>query len=363
MKRTVLHETHSGLGAKMAEFAGWLLPTWYSGIIEEHERVRKAAGIFDVSHMGEIMAEGPDAGEFIQKLVTNNIENMKTGRARYSPMCYPNGGTVDDILIYKLSDTKYLLVVNAANTEKDFNWMKSMACGRTEIKDVSGEYALLAVQGPRAVHILKKMTDFPLESMKPFDFVGSVPVAGVDCMLSRTGYTGEDGFELFVSPWDAKQLWDKILEEGKDEGLVPAGLGARDTLRLEAAMPLYGHELSEDITPLEAGLERFVKFDKGDFTGRDALLKQKEEGLSRQLTGFEMLDSGIPRNGHRVQVGDEVIGFVTSGSFIPTMKKNVGMALLKRKYCKMGTEIEVVVRNKTLKARITKLPFYTRKGE
>ncbi|NSW91831.1 MAG: glycine cleavage system aminomethyltransferase GcvT [Firmicutes bacterium] len=361
MKKTVLYETHCSLGGKMVEFAGWALPVQYSGIIEEHERVRNAAGLFDVSHMGEIMIGGPDAEKFVQKIVTNNVKDMDTGRVQYSPMCYPDGGIVDDILIYKFADTKYFLVVNASNADKDFKWMKDNIEGKVEIRDVSNEYAQLALQGPKAQKILKMLTDFSLEAIKPFRFEQKVVIAGVDTIVSRTGYTGEDGFELYIRPQNAEHVWDRIIEAGKTEGLVPAGLGARDTLRFEAALPLYGQEISEDITPIEAGLERFVKFDKGDFIGRDALLKQKEKGPDRKLVGFEMIDRGVPRSHYIVQVGSMEIGFVTSGNFSPTLKKNIGIALLKKEYCEIGTDIEIVIRNKAMKARVIKLPFYSKK--
>lgn len=362
MKRTPLYETHCKLGGKMTEFAGWELPVQYSGILDEHEKVRNAAGLFDVSHMGEILIEGPDAEIFIQRIITNNISTIKAGRVQYSPVCYSHGGVVDDILIYKFTDDKYLAVVNASNTLKDFEWFMDNIEGQVTVRNVSDEYSQLAIQGPKSQVILKKLTDFPLEEMKPFRFEQKVSIAGVDVLVSRTGYTGEDGFELYMAPESVKHVWDSLIMAGEEDGLVPAGLGARDTLRFEAALPLFGHEISENITPVEAGLQRFVKFDKGEFIGRQVLLSQMERGPDRKLVGFEMLEErGIPRNSYMVQSGGKNIGFVTSGTFSPTLKKNLGMALLEREYSEIGTEIEVVIRNRPLKARIVSLPFYNRK--
>lgn len=366
MKKTPLYEVHCNLGGKIVDFAGWALPVQYTGIIEEHERVRSAAGLFDVSHMGEILVEGENVEKFIQRLVTNDIENMSIGRIKYSPMCYPHGGVVDDILIYKLANDKFLLVVNASNTDKDFKWIiknnNTESVNKSiEIKNLSSEYAQLALQGPKAQEILSKLTDFSLETIKPFRFEQKISIAGVDTLISRTGYTGEDGFELYISPQDASLVWNKIIEAGKPVGLIPAGLGARDTLRFEASMPLYGQEISEDITPIEAGLNRFVKFDKGDFIGRDALIAQKEEGSDKKLIGFEMIDRGIPRTHYNVAINGEIIGIVTSGNFSPTLKKTIGMALVKKDYANIGQEIEIIIRNRPLKAGITTMPFYTKK--
>ena len=359
MKKTALYDTHVSLGAKMIEFAGWYLPVQYGGIIEEHENVRNNAGLFDVSHMGEIICEGQDAETFIQQLVTNDIKNMDIGKVRYTPMCYPNGGTVDDIMVYKFKNTSYMLVVNASNTDKDFNWMLDNIVGDVKISNVSDEYAQLAIQGPKALNIIKKIIDLPLESMKRYSFLQDVDLAGSNCFLSRTGYTGEDGFEIYMNPCDAVKVWNAIMHAGKDENLVPAGLGARDTLRLEAALPLYGHELSEDITPLEAGLEKFIKFEKENFIGKEVLIGQKEKGVNRKLAGFEMMDRAVPRNGYVVSSKDLKIGFVTSGNFSPTLKKNIGMALLKKEYCDIDTQIDVIIRNKAFKAKVVELPFYT----
>jgi len=361
LKKTPLYEKHIELGGKIVEFAGWALPVQYKSIIEEHEKVRNSAGVFDVSHMGEILIDGTGAEEFLQHLITNDISTLKEGRVRYSPVCYPDGGTVDDVIVYKLSNQKYLVVVNAANTEKDYQWMLDNATADVSITNVSDNYALLAIQGPKAIEILKELTTYPLENMKPFSFADKVDVSGIEVLISRTGYTGEDGFEIYIAPEKSATLWDKLLQTGKEGTIIPAGLGARDTLRLEAALPLYGHELSKDITPIEAGLSRFVKFDKKDFIGKKVLLAQADSPNKRILVGFEMIDRGIPRNDYEVFSEDKKIGFVTSGGFSPTLKKNIGMALINSEYANMGNEIDIIIRNKACKAKIIKLPFYSRK--
>lgn len=361
MKQTPLYEKHCELGGRIIDFGGWLLPVQYTDIIKEHEQVRKNAGLFDVSHMGEIIIKGPDAEIFIQNLITNNIIGAKEHRIVYSPMCYPNGGVADDLLIYKYSEQHYLFIVNASNSEKDYAWIKQNAKGLVEVLNVSDNYAQLALQGPKAEIILQKLTDTLLSEISFFGFKPEVSLSGVEAIVSRTGYTGEDGFEIYINSESAIYLWEKILLAGKDEGLVPVGLGARDTLRFEASLPLYGHEISQDISPLEAGLDKFVKLDKDDFIGKEALTKQREQGLKRMLTGLEMVDRGIPRNGYDVQVDGRKVGFVTSGSFSPTLGKNIGMALVETGVNAEGTELDIVIRNKALKARVIKLPFYNKK--
>ncbi len=361
MKKTPLYETHSELGGRIIDFGGWALPVQYAGIIEEHEQVRKAAGLFDVSHMGEIIVKGKDSEFFIQKLITNNILGVKEYRIVYSPMCYPDGGVVDDLLIYKYSDEYFLLIVNASNTDKDFDWIKKNAEGQVEVENVSESFAQFALQGPAAEVILQKLTSMPLTDIGFFRFKLNVEISGIEAIVSRTGYTGEDGFEIYINSESAVYLWDKILEAGKTEGLVPVGLGARDTLRLEAALSLYGHEISQDISPLEAGLGKFVNLNKDDFIGKEALVKQHEEGLKRIITGFEMIDRGIPRSGYDAQVDGRSVGFVTSGSFSPSLRKNIGMALIEPDINKVGTELDIIIRNKTVKAKIVKLPFYNKK--
>lgn len=360
MKRTPLYENHVSLGAKMTDFGGWELPVQYEGIIKEHNQVRNAAGLFDVSHMGEVTARGEGAQEFIQNLVTNDISQLQDGRAIYSPMCYPDGGTVDDIIVYRISKDDFFIVVNAANTDKDFEWMKQNLSGGVELNNVSQSYAQLALQGPKSQFILQKLTGFDLSALKFFRFAKDVEVDGVKCMVSRSGYTGEDGFELYVNSEQAPRLWDAILEAGRDEGAVPVGLGARDTLRFEAALPLYGHELSKDISPLEAGLGRFVKLEKERFIGKEALQKQSAN-LKRVLVGFELVDPGVARSGFEVYAGERNIGFVTSGSYSPTLNKNLGLALVEAAFSPEGTQIEIAIRNRKAKAVVVNKPFYSKK--
>jgi len=361
MKKTPLYEKHCDLGGKIIDFHGWALPVQYSGIIDEHKQVRKAAGLFDVSHMVEITVEGPGATEFIQKIVTNDISKTRDFRIVYSPMCYPDGGVVDDLLIYKFSSEFYLLIVNASNTDKDYDWLSQNLEGKVQIKNLSDHYAQLALQGPESEKILQKLVDARLSEIKFFNFIPEAGICGKRAIISRTGYTGEDGFEIYIKSEYAATLWDNLLEAGKDYGLVPAGLGARDTLRFEAALPLYGNELSQDITPLEAGLDRFVKLEKENFIGRDVLLNQKSSGLKRKIVGFEMVDRGIPRSGYDVLADGEKIGYVTSGNFSPSLEKNLGMALVDIACSGIGFEIDIAIRNRALKARIAELPFYSKK--
>lgn len=361
MKTTPLYEKHVELKGKVIDFGGWALPVEYSGIIPEHEAVRNQAGLFDVSHMGEITVKGEDAEKYLQMIVTNDISVLNDNQSAYTPMCYPDGGVVDDLLVYKYCSTDYLLVVNASNTQKDFEWLLSQTFGNVDIKNVSDEYAQLALQGPDAQTILQKLSSVDLNLIEFYHFLGDVNVGEFKTIVSRTGYTGEDGFELYFKADDGPKMWDLILETGKEYGLVPAGLGARDTLRFEAALPLYGQEIDKDITPLEAGLGFFVKLSKENFIGKEALAKQKAEGLKRKVIGFEMVDRGIPRSHYEVFAEGKKIGYVTTGSFSPTLKKNIGLALIEVEYAKEGTEIEISVRNKNLKAIVIKKPFYTKK--
>lgn len=360
LKKTPLYEVYPNYGGKIIDFGGWALPVQYAGILEEHEAVRTRAGLFDVSHMGEIIFKGPDALPNIQNLITNDASKLANGQALYSPMCFENGGCVDDLLVYKKADGDYLIVVNAANIEKDFEWMQRHAFGDVEITNVSNEIAQLALQGPKAEEVLQKMTTTDLSQIKYYWFADQVDVAGITCLISRTGYTGEDGFELYCSAQDVAALWERILTTGQEDGVLPIGLGARDTLRFEARLPLYGQEISADISPLEAGLGFFVKLDKGSFIGREALAKQKEEGVSRKLVGFEMTERGIPRTHYEIQVDGQKIGECTTGTMGPTVKKNIGLGLIDVQYAQIGQEIDVIIRNKPVKAVIVKTPFYKR---
>ena len=361
MKRTPFYDKHVENHGMLIDFGGWELPVEYTGIIPEHEAVRNAAGLFDVSHMGEVTVEGKGAEAYIQKMITNDIAPMEETQIYYSPMCYPDGGVVDDLLVYKYNTEKFFIVINAANTEKDVAWFLSHVTGDVVVEDVSAKYAQLALQGPKAEKILQKITDKNLDEIKFFHFCDQVKLGTVDAFVSRNGYTGEDGFEILIAPKDAGTLWDMIMEAGKEEGMIPCGLGARDTLRFEACLPLYGHEITETISPLEAGLGYFVKLDKEDFIGRDALRDQKEKGLTRKLCGIEMVDRGIPRAGYPVFDGEKQIGHVTTGSYSPTLKKNIGLALLDMPYTPLETIVQVGIRDKHVKAKVVTKPFNQKK--
>lgn len=359
LKRTPLYPVYKDK-AKLIAFGGWEMPVQFSSIKEEHHAVRNAAGLFDVSHMGEVAVTGSDATEYLQRLTTNDIHKLKGNRAQYTVMCYPDGGTVDDLLVYKKGDNDYLLVLNAANIDKDVEWMNKQAEGDIGIRDVSAETAQLALQGPKAENILQKLTSIDLSEIPFFGFYPDAEVAGVKVLVSRSGYTGEDGFELYTAPDDVPVLWNELLEIGGDEGLLPCGLGARDTLRFEARLLLYGQDLSASISPLEAGIGFAVKLDKGDFIGRSALAEQKERGIPRKLVGIEMVERGIPRAHYPVYAEDKEIGEVTSGTQSPTLKKNLGLALVQREYSDLGREVTVGIRGKRVKGKIVKTPFYKR---
>jgi len=361
-RKTPLYERHVELGGRIVDFAGWWLPVQYAGILEEHRAVREQAGLFDVSHMGEIRVVGTDAEAFVQKMFTNELATLQSGKVRYSPMCYPTGGTVDDVLIYRLALSEFLLVVNAGNKDKDFSWLLENAAGfDVSITDESAETAEIALQGPAAAAIMGKLSGSAPSQLAYYEFLPQHELAGLAVLISRTGYTGEDGFEIYCKPAEAAIIWVALLEAGKEHGLQPAGLGCRDTLRFEASMPLYGHELSADISPLEAGLAKFVSFDKIDFNGREALLRQQEMGPKRKLVGFEMIGRGVARSGYLVLLNDQKIGSVTSGSFAPALGKNLGMALVDREAVMVGTKIEIEIREKLVEAQVIKKPFYRRK--
>lgn len=359
LKKTPLCNVYERYGGKVIDFAGWALPVQFEGIIPEHEAVRNAAGLFDVSHMGEVEVKGPQAFDFVQNLVTNDISVLEDNQVLYTMMCYPNGGVVDDLLVYKFNSEYFYLVINASNVDKDYQWMlDNKGEYKTDLTNLSNEVAELALQGPEAQNILQKLTDTDLSEIKFFYCKRDVVVSGVKCLVSRTGYTGEDGFEIYVAPEHAEMLWHRILEVGKDNGIKPAGLGCRDTLRFEATLPLYGNEISKDVTPLEAGLGFFVKLNKDNFIGKDALVKQKAEGLKRKIVGFEMKDKGIPRHGYEVAVNGNIIGFVTTGYFSPTLRKNIGLAMVAIEYSELGTPIDIIVRNKPVKAEVISKTFY-----
>jgi aminomethyltransferase len=363
LKQTPLFETYGKYGAKVIDFGGWALPVQFSSILDEHEAVRTKAGLFDVSHMGEVLVEGKDAESYINFLVTNDVTKLSINQAQYTAMCYPDGGTVDDLLVYKLDNEKYLLVINAANIEKDFEWMQQQVKGEMTLQNISNEIAQLAIQGPKAEGILQKLTGINLSEIGSFKFVQHVDLDGVaDVLVSRTGYTGEDGFELYFAADQAPVLWEKLLEAGSEGGLKPCGLGARDTLRLEARLALYGQELLSDISPLEAGIGFAVKLKKeSDFIGKAALINQKEAGLKRKLVGIEVTGRGIPRHGYKVvSESGEDIGLVTSGTQSPSLKKSIGLALISVEHAEVGTPLKVEIRNKQIDAVVVKTPFYKR---
>lgn len=366
LKQTPLYDMHRKYGGRIIDYAGWALPVQFTSIIEEHRTVRDAAGLFDVSDMGEVEITGPGAKALVQRAVTADIGRARPGRVVYSPMCNHRGGVVDDILIYVLGAERYLAVVNAANIEKDFTWLQGLAKEQAgaSVVNRSDEVAQLAIQGPRAGDILYGLTRAGLSGLGYYRALEDVEVAGIRCSLvSRTGYTGEDGFELYCAPDDAAVLWERLMETGEEVGLVPAGLGCRDTLRLEAGMPLYGQELDEVRTPLEAGLDRFVALEKGEFVGREALQRQQEQGRTLALVGLEMVDRGVPRTGYPVLIGGGQVGYVTSGSYAPSLDRHIGMAYVPPAWSAPGTGLGVSIRNRVAMAKVVKLPFYRRNKE
>ena len=364
-KRTALYDTHKSLGARLTEFGGWMMPVDYGSITKEHLAVRTAAGLFDVSHMGEIEVRGPQALDLVQKVTCNDASRLKPegGGAQYTALTYPNGAAVDDCLVYRLGAENFLFCVNAANTEKDFRWITDQNDLEADVRNVSENYSLLALQGPKAAEILSSLVKADLDGMRPFRFTKTT-LLGVEGLLSRTGYTGEDGFEIYLPPAESEQIWNKLLEAGRNAGLRPAGLGARNTLRLEAGYPLYGHELDEEITLLEAGLGWICKLEKRFFIGQEALKRQKKEGLRRRLIGLEMAGRGIARDGYgvfnRVGSGGERAGEVSSGSVAPYLKKNIALAYLPAELAESGGKLAVEIRNRREAARVVPLPFYKR---
>ena len=359
MKTTPFTETHIALGAKMHEFAGYNMPIEYSGIIDEHMTVCNGVGVFDVSHMGEFWVKGPNALEFLQQVTSNNVAILPVGKAQYT--CFPNeeGGIVDDLLVYHYEDEKYLLVVNAANIEKDWNWCVSHNTVGAELENSSYRMAQLAIQGPKATEVLQRLTPVNLSDIPYYAFATGEFAGCSNVIISNTGYTGAGGFELYFYPEDGKKIWDAIFEAGAPEGIKPIGLGARDTLRLEMGFCLYGNDLSDTTSPLEAGLGWITKFVEGkNFTARAILEKQKAEGVTRKLVAFEMIDRGIPRHGYKlVNAEGEEIGEVTSGTMSPTRKIGIGMAYVAKAYTALDTEIFIDVRGRKLKVKVVKAPF------
>lgn len=354
LKETPLAAVHKELGARMIPFAGWNMPVQYTSIVAEHQAVRSGVGLFDLSHMGELWISGPDALANVQRLLTNDASVLQPGMAQYTFLTNHRGGIIDDLIIYCVAPERYLLVVNAANTEKDRSWIAENLEGAAELDDRSADTALLAIQGPRSQSVLQRVTDADLSGLKSFRAV-QTRVAGVDAFVARTGYTGEDGFEVLVAADDAVDLWRSLLDAGKDDGIVPVGLGARDTLRLEASLPLYGNDLSEETTPYQAGLGFFVKLEKGDFIGRAALAEEKEKGPRRRLVNFVMEEKGIPRQGYPItnESGRE-IGQVTSGTHAPTLGREVGMGYVETEYAVPDGSIWISIRSSNRRARIVK---------
>ncbi len=365
LKRTPLFDVYKNHGAKVIDFGGWALPVQFSSILEEHQTVRTKAGLFDVSHMGEVLIEGRDAETYINTLVTNDVTKLHINQAQYTAMCYSDGGTVDDLLVYKLEDHRFLLVINAANIEKDLNWMAQHVTAEVNITNISNEVAQLAIQGPKAESILQKITELDLSTIGFFRFEQDVNLNGIsEVLVSRTGYTGEDGFELYLASDKAKELWKLLLKVGEEDGLKPCGLGARDTLRFEACLALYGQELTKEINPIEAGIGFAVKTNKeSEFIGKAALVNEKIIGLRRKIVGIELEGRGIPRHGYKVFTQwEEEIGFITSGTHSPTLKKSLGLAFVSAKYGEVGTRLKVQVRNKLVDAVVVPTPFY-KKGK
>ncbi len=357
MKRTPLFNNHVSLGAKMVPFAGFEMPVQYSGLTEEHFVVREKAGLFDVSHMGQFFIEGPGAKDLLQYVTTNNADALKDGKAQYTCLTNEKGGIVDDLIVYKMADDKYFVVVNASNIEKDWNHISSHNTFGASMTNASDDMSLLAIQGPKATEILQKLTAIQLQDLPYYHFtIGEV--AGVqEVIISNTGYTGSGGFEIYFKNEDAEKLWNALMEAGEEFGMLPCGLGARDTLRLEKGFCLYGNDLDDTTTPLEAGLGWITKFDK-DFVAKDILEKQKAEGVTKKLAGFQMQEKAIPRNGYPVVDGEgKTIGKVTSGTMSPMKKTGIGLAYLDTDFTKVGTDIFIQIRNKNIPAKVVKLPF------
>ncbi len=360
MKKTRLNSFHKSHEARMVEFFGWEMPIEYSGIIEEHLAVRNRAGLFDVSHMGEILISGSHALDFVQYLTPNNAARLTEGKAQYSALTTPQGTFVDDLLVYFLDENKYFLVVNASNSDKDYEWILSHKHGfDVKVDNQSDDYSQLAIQGPKALEILHMLTDIDLEGMKPFNYSRG-KVVGIESIVSRTGYTGEDGFEIYTLSSNPGMIWETIIDKGKPFGLLPVGLGARDTLRLESMLRLYGNDIDETTTVLEADLRWIVKFKKGDFMGREVLIRQKEEGIKRKIIGFEVMGRGIARSHYPVFIEGKKVSEVASGTFSPYLKKSIGTAYLPVEFTGVGTEFGIEIRGSIVKAKVVPTPFYKR---
>ncbi|HKS42069.1 MAG TPA: glycine cleavage system aminomethyltransferase GcvT [Blastocatellia bacterium] len=360
LKRTPLYNSHVSLGARMVDFAGWEMPVQYTGPIPEHMAVRQAAGLFDVSHMGEIEVTGHDALALVQMVTTNDASKLDDNQVQYSTLTNEVGGIVDDLLVYRINSEYFLLVVNASGIDTDYDWIKRHAASfNVELHDTSAAYALIAIQGPRSERILQDLSDHMLDRI-PYYWSQRIGVDGIQCRVSRTGYTGEDGFEILCDESHALHLWNRLLITGHEQGLIPCGLAARNTLRLEATFRLYGNDMDQTTTPLEAGLGWVVKLAKGNFIGRDVLVQQKAEGLKRKLVGFEVLDKAPARDGYPVVINGTQVSIVASGSPAPYLKKNIGTVYLPIEHTAVGTEFSIVVRGRNIPARVVETPFYKR---
>jgi len=358
LKATPLLDLHKELGAKLVPFAGWNMPIQFAGVLSEHTCVRERVGLFDVSHMGEIEIKGKDAKKFLQFLLSNNVEKMLDGSILYSLMCYETGGVVDDLLAYRFSENHYFLCVNASNSDKDYDWIARHASSfNVNIKNTSSETSQLALQGPDAKNVLQSLCDISLDDLSYYNFRKGM-VNNVESLISRTGYTGEDGFELYLSPEKVSEVFRSLMEQGRSYGIQPIGLGARDTLRIEMGYPLYGNEIDNNPTPLDAGLGWVIKFDKGEFLGRESLLKQKEQGGSRRkLVGVKLLTRGVLRAHYQVLKNGESVGEVASGTFSPTLNTGVGLCYLSREYSDVGNHLDIKIRDQLVAAEVVKLPF------
>jgi aminomethyltransferase len=362
IRKTPLYDAHKRLGAKLIDFGGWWMPVSYAtGIIDEHRTTRSAVGVFDVCHMGEVHFRGPRAAEAVQRLVTNDVSRLADGAALYTVACWPTGGIVDDLIVYRVSSEHYLLVVNAANVEKDVRWFKENVGTWCDVVDASDDTGLIAFQGPGAKHVLQTLTKVPLGDLGRMKFVAERDVASIPAWIARTGYTAEDGFEIFCRASEAPALWDRLIEAASAVGGKPIGLGARDTLRLEGKLSLYGNDLTDETTPFEADLAWVVKLEGADFIGKDALVKQRAEGLKRKLVGFEMIERGIARHGYPIlDDAGAKIGEVTSGGPAPTLEKNIGMGYVPVALTAPGTTLKIDCRGKVVAAQVVKGPFYQR---
>src|SRR6266511_2856570 len=362
LKRTPLRDVHVKAGARMVPFGGWEMPVQYTGIVDEHRAVRRAVGLFDISHMGEFEIEGGEALRIVQRLCTNDASTLAVGQVQYSLLCYPEGGIVDDLTLYRLADDRFMLTVNAGNIDKDWSWVTEHGQGRARWRNVSDETALLAVQGPRAEGVVQRLADTDLTRVPYYHFARG-EVAGVPALISRTGYTGEDGFELYIAAARAEHLWHTLLEAGRADGIQPVGLGARDTLRLEMKFALYGNDIDETSSPLEAGLGWVVKPAKSEFIGSKAIEAVRGAGVTRKLVGFEMAERAVARHGYRLLKGGDPVGVVTSGSFSPTLERCIGMGYVRTDLTAVGTELDVDIRGQAHRAHVAKTPFVPSKAK